>query len=62
VVVFLGLTGTKFTPFLPLLDAYTTLLVSFFIDKVGLEILMNTLYEFADTAPDLTILKKIHTS
>lgn len=59
VAVFMGVAGTQINPSWHLLDAFAALLVSFFIVKVGLEILRNALREFTDTAPDPEIIDKI---
>ena len=42
-----------------ILDAYATLIVSFFILKVGLDILRKTSREFTDTAPEPKILEEM---
>jgi len=59
VAVFLGLTGALIKPSWHILDAFAALLVSFFIVKVGLEILGKSLREFTDTAPQPEIIGKI---
>jgi cation diffusion facilitator family transporter len=59
VAVLLGVVGTFIKPDWHILDAYAALLVSFFIIKVGLDILRNALREFTDTAPNPEILKGI---
>jgi cation diffusion facilitator family transporter len=59
VAVLLGVTGTLINPSWHILDSFAALLVSFFIVKVGLEILKNSLREFTDTAPPPEILDKI---
>jgi cation diffusion facilitator family transporter len=59
VAVFLGVTGALINPSWHILDAFAALLVSFFIVKVGLEILGKSLREFTDTAPPPEIMKKI---
>jgi cation diffusion facilitator family transporter len=59
VAVLLGVTGTLINPSWHILDSFAALLVSFFIVKVGLEILRNSLREFTDTAPPPEILDKI---
>ena len=57
--VFAGVTGTLINPSWHILDSFAALLVSFFIVKVGLEILRDSLREFTDTAPPPEILRKI---
>jgi divalent metal cation (Fe/Co/Zn/Cd) transporter len=42
------------------LDAFAALLVSFFIIKVGLEILGSSLHELSDAAPDPEVLSEIN--
>ncbi len=59
VAVFLGIAGTYIKPSWHILDSFAALLVSFFIIKVGLEILGSTLREFTDTAPRPGTLSKI---
>jgi cation diffusion facilitator family transporter len=59
VAVLLGVAGTLVNPSWHILDAYAALIVSFFIVKVGLDILWKTLREFTDTAPRPEILEKL---
>jgi cation diffusion facilitator family transporter len=59
VAVFLGVAGARIKPSWHILDSYAALCVSFFIIKVGLEILWGALREFTDTAPKPEILSKI---
>ncbi len=59
VAVLLGVTGALINPAWHILDAYAALIVSFFIVKVGLDILRKTLREFTDTAPRPEIIKEI---
>ena len=59
VAVFIGVTGALIKPSWHILDAFAALLVSFFIVKVGLEILGKSLREFTDTAPSPEIINKI---
>ena len=59
VAVFIGVAGTQINPKWHILDSFAALLVSFFIVKVGLEILRDALREFTDTAPKLEIIEKI---
>jgi cation diffusion facilitator family transporter len=59
VAVFIGVGGTLINPSWHILDAYAALLVSFFVVKVGLEILRNALREFTDTAPQPEVIGKI---
>ena len=59
VAVFIGVAGTQINPSWHILDAFAALLVSFFIVKVGLEILRDALREFTDTAPKPEIIGKI---
>jgi cation diffusion facilitator family transporter len=59
VAVLLGVMGTLINPSWHVLDSFAALLVSFFIVKVGLEILRNSLREFTDTSPSPEILNKI---
>ena len=57
--VLFGVTGALIKPTWHILDAFAALIVSFFIIKVGLDILRKTLREFTDTAPHPEIIKKI---
>lgn len=59
VAVFLGVTGSLINPAWHTLDAFAALLVSFFVVKVGLDILRDSIREFTDTAPPLEILQDI---
>jgi len=59
VAVFFGVAGTQINPSWHILDSFAALLVSFFIVKVGLEILRDALREFTDTAPQPEIIGKI---
>jgi len=59
VAVFLGVIGTLVRPQWHVLDAYAALLVSFFIIKVGLDVIRNSLREFTDTAPGPEVIQRI---
>jgi cation diffusion facilitator family transporter len=59
VAVLLGVAGARINPSWHILDSYAALCVSFFIIKVGLEILWGALREFTDTAPQPEVLNKI---
>jgi cation diffusion facilitator family transporter len=59
VAVLLGVAGAHIKPSWHILDSYAALCVSFFIIKVGLEILWRAIREFTDTAPQPEILDKI---
>jgi len=59
VAVLIGVSGALIRPSWHSLDAYAALLVSFFIVKVGLDILKDSLREFTDTAPPPEILDTI---
>jgi cation diffusion facilitator family transporter len=59
VAVLIGVAGTLINPSWHILDALAALLVSFFIVKIGLEILRDALREFTDTAPKPEIIGKI---
>ncbi len=59
VAVLLGVAGTLIRPSWHILDSFAALLVSFFIVKVGLDILRNSLREFTDTAPKPEVLSEI---
>lgn len=61
VAVLLGVGGTLIHPSWHALDSYAALLVSFFIVKVGLDTLRDSLREFTDTAPPPKILETIST-
>jgi len=59
VAVLLGVAGTLINPSWHILDALAALIVSFFIIKVGFDILRKTLREFTDTAPPTEIIEKL---
>ena len=59
VAVLIGVAGTLIKPSWHILDSFAALLVSFFIVKVGLEILRKALHEFTDAAPQPEIISKI---
>ena len=59
VAVLLGVTVAYFKPAWHILDSYAALLVSFFIIKIGYEIIIKTINEFTDAAPKGEILEKI---
>jgi len=59
VAVFLGVIGTLINPEWHVLDAYSALLVSFFIVKVGLDVIRDSLREFTDTAPGPEVIAHI---
>lgn len=59
VAVLLGVIGSMIRPQWHILDSYAALLVSFFIIKVGLETIRDSLREFTDTAPDSEVIKQI---
>jgi cation diffusion facilitator family transporter len=60
VAVLIGVTGTLINPSWHILDAFAALLVSFFVVKIGLDILRDALREFTDTAPQPEIIGKIN--
>jgi cation diffusion facilitator family transporter len=59
IAVLLGVGGTLIKPSWHILDACAALIVSFFIIKVGLDILWKSLREFTDTAPRPEIMEKL---
>lgn len=59
VAVLLGVGGAIINPSWHILDAYATLIVSFFIIKVALDILRQALREFTDTAPEPEVLEEM---
>lgn len=59
VAVLIGVGGAMINPDWHVLDAYATLAVSFFIIKVGLEILWGSMRELTDTAPRQEVLDRI---
>lgn len=59
VAVLIGVAGAIIRPSWYILDAYAALLVSFFIVKVGLDTIRNSLREFTDTAPSQDIVDAI---
>lgn len=59
VAVLLGVAGARINPSWHILDSYAALVVSFFIIKVGLEIIWGAVGELTDTAPKPGVLSKI---
>jgi len=59
VAVLIGVTGAQIRPGWHILDAYAALLVSFFIVKVGIDVLGGAMREFADTAPKPEMIERI---
>jgi cation diffusion facilitator family transporter len=59
VAVLLGVVGAQIHPAWHVLDSYAALIVSFFIIKVGLEILWSAVRELTDTAPQPETLTRI---
>lgn len=59
VAVVLGVAGSLVRPSWHALDSYAALLVSFFIIKVGLDNIWDSLHEFTDTAPSPEVLESI---
>jgi cation diffusion facilitator family transporter len=57
--VLIGVTAARIKPAWHILDAYAALLVSFFILKVGLDIILISLKEFTDTSPGADVLNHI---
>jgi cation diffusion facilitator family transporter len=59
VAVLLGVAGTLINPSWHVLDAFAALLVSFFIVKIGLNIVAGCIGEFTDAAPKTEDLDRI---
>jgi len=59
VAVLVGVAGTLINPSWHILDAFAALLVSFFIVKIGIDILISCLREFTDTAPSPEVISKM---
>lgn len=59
VAVLAGVSLAQIKPSWHIFDAFAALLVSFFILKVGLDILVNTFRELSDAAPDPETMKGI---
>lgn len=59
VAVLVGVTAAYFNPDWHILDAYAALLVSFFIVKVGIDVVAKTVVEFTDAAPSDVVLQEI---
>jgi len=59
VAVLLGVAGAHIHPSWHVLDSYAALVVSFFIIKVGLDILWKAVHELTDTAPQPETLTRI---
>jgi cation diffusion facilitator family transporter len=60
VAVLIGVAAARIKPAWYILDSVAALIVSFFIIKVGLQILINTLRELSDAAPKSEILDEIN--
>ena len=60
VAVLFGVGCARIKPEWHILDAFAALLVSFFIIKVGLEILGKSVHELSDAAPDPKVLSEIN--
>ena len=58
--VFIGLLGAQINPDWHILDAFAALLVSVFITKTGLSILLTGLREIVDSAPAPEVVEKIN--
>ncbi len=61
VAVLAGVTLAQIKPSWRVMDAFAALLVSFFIIKVGLEILRDTFRELSDAAPNPETMQQIRT-
>lgn len=61
VAVLMGVAGAQIKPEWHILDAYAALLVSIFVLKAGLDIILKCVREFTDTAPDPEVLGRIST-
>ena len=59
VAVFLGVGAAILNPEWHILDSFAALLVSFFIVKVGLQIMGKSLHEITDAAPGSEVMTKI---
>ncbi|MEJ2723261.1 MAG: cation diffusion facilitator family transporter [Deltaproteobacteria bacterium] len=59
VAVLLGVGGAQINPDWHILDAYAALVVSLFIFKVGLGVLVSSVREFTDTAPTPDIMDRV---
>ena len=59
IAVLLGVAGALIHPAWHILDSFAALIVSFFILKVGLEIVGKTMREFIDAAPSQSVLDSI---
>lgn len=59
VAVFIGVGGALINPDWHILDSFAALLVSFFIVKVGIDILVKSIMEITDAAPSPEIIERI---
>ena len=59
VAVLLGVGGAQINPDWHILDAYAALVVSLFVLKVGLDVLISSAREFTDTAPTPDIIDRV---
>lgn len=59
VAVLIGVVGAQLRPDWHILDAYAAFIVSFFILKVGVDVMGASIREFTDAAPDHEVLEKM---
>jgi len=59
VAVLVGVTATYLNPGWYLADSFAALVVTFFVIKIGINLVWRTLRELSDTAPSRDILKRI---
>ena len=59
VAVLIGVTGAHFSPAWGMADAYAALVVTFFVLKVGAELMWTAAKEVIDTAPDEAVMKQL---
>jgi cation diffusion facilitator family transporter len=60
-VALIGITLAVYVPRLRVLDSYAALLVSFFIIKIGVEIMRGAIMKIIDTSPPQELIEKIRT-
>ncbi len=58
-VALVGITLAVYVPKLRVLDSYAALLVSFFIIKIGIEIMRGAIRKIIDTSPPQELIEKI---
>jgi cation diffusion facilitator family transporter len=62
IAVLVGVTGAYLSPAWAMADAYAALLVTFFVAKIGAELIWSAAKEVIDTAPDRKVMAELATT